>query len=51
MTNGLKVYYLPLTVFHDQVILPTFYSFLPLFRNILIREQITIVHVIRARQR
>lgn len=44
MTNGLKVYYLPLTVFHDQVILPTFYSFLPLFRNILIREQITIVH-------
>ena len=44
MTNGVKVYYLPLMVFHDQVILPTFYSFFPLFRNILIREQITIVH-------
>jgi phosphatidylinositol glycan class A protein len=44
MTNGLKVYYLPLQVFYDQVIFPTFYSFFPLFRNILIREQITIVH-------
>eukprot|EP00601_Ochromonadales_sp_CCMP2298_P022804 CAMPEP_0173323156 /NCGR_PEP_ID=MMETSP1143-20121109/30378_1 /TAXON_ID=483371 /ORGANISM="non described non described, Strain CCMP2298" /LENGTH=410 /DNA_ID=CAMNT_0014267125 /DNA_START=1 /DNA_END=1230 /DNA_ORIENTATION=- len=44
MTNGLKVYYLPLAVVHDQVILPTFYSFFPLFRNILLRERITIVH-------
>ena len=44
MTNGLKVYYLPLMVFHDQVIFPTLCAFFPLFRNILIREQITIVH-------
>ena len=44
MTNGLKVYYLPLTVIYDQVILPTLCSFLPLFRNILIRERISIVH-------
>ena len=44
MTNGLKVYYLPLSVFYDQLILPTFYAFLPLFRNILIRENISIVH-------
>ena len=44
MTNGLKVYYLPLTVVHDQVTLPTLCAFLPLFRNILIREGITIVH-------
>jgi phosphatidylinositol glycan class A protein len=44
MTNGLKVYYLPLTVFYDQVILPTSCAFLPLFRNILIRERINIVH-------
>ncbi|RYH20903.1 glycosyltransferase [archaeon] len=44
MTNGLKVYYLPLTVFFDQVIFPTLCSFFPLFRNILIRERITIVH-------
>ena len=44
MTNGLKVYYLPLLVFYDQVILPTCSAFFPLFRNILIREQINIVH-------
>lgn len=44
MTNGLKVYYLPLTVCVDQVIMPTLFAFFPLFRNILIRERITIVH-------
>lgn len=44
MTNGLKVYYLPLAVPYDQVILPTFCAFFPLFRNILIRENITLVH-------
>eukprot|EP01036_Dinobryon_divergens_P032910 gene32910-42594_t len=44
MTNGLKVYYLPLTVCFDQVIYPTLFAFFPLFRNILIRERITIVH-------
>jgi phosphatidylinositol glycan class A protein len=37
MTNGLKVYYLPLSVCFDQVIYPTLYAFFPLFRNILIR--------------
>jgi phosphatidylinositol N-acetylglucosaminyltransferase subunit A len=44
MTNGLKVYYIPLTVCYDQVILPTLCSFFALFRNILIRERISIVH-------
>jgi phosphatidylinositol glycan class A protein len=44
MTNGLKVYYLPLIVAFDQVIFPTFYSYFALFRNILIRERIQIVH-------
>lgn len=44
MTNGLKVYYLPLTVCFDQVVFPTMFSFLPLFRNILLRERITVVH-------
>ena len=44
MTNGLKVYYLPLAVVYDQVIFPTLYAFFPLFRNILIRERVTIVH-------
>ncbi len=44
MTNGLKVYYIPLNVVYDQVIYPTFYSFFPLFRNILYRERIDILH-------
>lgn len=44
MTNGLKVYYLPLSVCYDQVIFPTLCSFMPLFRNILLRERISIVH-------
>ena len=44
MTNGLKVYYLPLTVFYDQVTLPTIFGHFFLFRNILIREQVSIVH-------
>lgn len=44
MTNGLKIYYLPLNVIFDQVILPTLCSFFQIFRNILIREKITIIH-------
>jgi phosphatidylinositol glycan class A protein len=44
MTNGLKVYYLPVSVMHDQIILPTMVSFFAVFRNILIRERISIVH-------
>lgn len=44
MTNGLKVYYAPMTPFFDQDSLPTMFSFFPLFRKILARERITIVH-------
>ena len=44
MTGGLKVYYLPLAVPYDQVIFPTLYAFFPLFRNILIREGVSLVH-------
>lgn len=44
MTNGLKVYYLPLSVVYDQVVFPSICGFFPLFRNILIRERITIIH-------
>jgi len=44
MTNGLKVYYLPLSVFYDQVTLPTLHAFFPLFRDILVRENISLVH-------
>ncbi|KAL7066278.1 glycosyl transferase, group 1 family protein [Cryptosporidium serpentis] len=44
MGNGLKIYYLPHICMHDNVIFPSFFSLLPLFRQILIREEIDIVH-------
>ena len=44
MTNALKVYYCPDFVFHDGASFPNFFTFLPLFRNIMIRERIHIVH-------
>lgn len=44
MSNGLKVYYLPMKVFYNQCVLPTMVSTLPLIRYILIRERITVVH-------
>lgn len=44
MANGLKVYYVPFLPFHDNATLPTLFSFFPLMRKILIREQIDIVH-------
>jgi len=44
MTNGLKVYYCPQMQISSQASLPTFYAFFPLFRQILIRERIQIVH-------
>lgn len=44
MTNGLKVYYLPIKVFYNQCILPTMICNIPIFRNIYIREKIQIVH-------
>lgn len=44
MTNGLKVYYLPIKTCYNQCILPTMICNIPLLRYILIREQIDIVH-------
>ena len=44
MTNGLKVYYMPILPCFDQVSLPGYYSALPLFRKILLRERVTLVH-------
>lgn len=44
MTNGLKVYYLPIQTFYNQCILPTMICQIPLLRDILIRERIEIVH-------
>ena len=44
LTNGLKVYYLPIKVFYNQTILPTIICNAPLIRAVLIREQIQVVH-------
>ncbi|XP_054267561.1 phosphatidylinositol N-acetylglucosaminyltransferase subunit A-like [Macrosteles quadrilineatus] len=44
MTNGLKVYYLPIKTFYNQCVLPTMICSLPLIRYVFIREQITHVH-------
>lgn len=44
LTNMLKVYYIPMGPFYNQCVLPTLFTSLPLIRNILIREGITIVH-------
>jgi len=44
MTNGLKAYYMPVLAIADQASMPTYFSFLPLFRKILVRERIDIVH-------
>ncbi|CAJ1356278.1 unnamed protein product, partial [Effrenium voratum] len=44
MSNGLKVYYLPFLPFHDNCTLPTFLSFFPLIRKVLLRERIDLVH-------
>lgn len=44
MTNGLKVYYLPIKVFYNQCVLPTMICNIALIRYILLREQIEIIH-------
>jgi phosphatidylinositol glycan class A protein len=44
LTNGLKVYYVPFWVIYRETAFPTVFSFFPVFRNIVIRERIGIVH-------
>ncbi|GFS30087.1 phosphatidylinositol N-acetylglucosaminyltransferase subunit A [Trichonephila inaurata madagascariensis] len=44
LTNGLKVYYLPVWVVYNQCTLPTLFTTFPLMRDILLRERISIVH-------
>ncbi|EEQ89575.2 phosphatidylinositol N-acetylglucosaminyltransferase gpi3 subunit [Blastomyces dermatitidis ER-3] len=44
LTNGLKVYHAPFFVIYRESTMPTVFSFFPIFRNIIIREQIEIVH-------
>ncbi|KAJ9149926.1 Phosphatidylinositol N-acetylglucosaminyltransferase GPI3 subunit [Pleurostoma richardsiae] len=44
LTNGLKVYHVPFLVIYRATTFPTVFSFFPIFRNIILREQIDIVH-------
>ncbi|KAI1432061.1 glycosyltransferase family 4 protein [Xylaria sp. CBS 124048] len=44
LTNGVKVYHCPFAVIYRSSTFPTVFSFFPLFRNIMIRERIEIVH-------
>lgn len=44
LTNGLKVYYLPLKVMYNQSTATTLFHSLPLLRYIFVREKITIIH-------
>ncbi|KAH8421004.1 hypothetical protein KR222_002750 [Zaprionus bogoriensis] len=44
VTNGLKVYYLPIKVCYNQCILPTAICNVPLLRAVLLREQVDVVH-------
>ncbi|KAJ4373366.1 Phosphatidylinositol N-acetylglucosaminyltransferase GPI3 subunit [Neocucurbitaria cava] len=44
LTNGIKVYYVPFFVIYRETTFPTVFSFFPVFRNIVIRERIEIVH-------
>ena len=38
------MYYVPHWLVVDQVSLPTIFGFFPIFRNIILREEIEIVH-------
>eukprot|EP01083_Nonionella_stella_P008807 25453_1 len=44
MKNGLKIYYTPIQPIFDQNSLPILFFFIPLMRNIFIRERIELVH-------
>jgi len=44
LTEGLKVFYLPVAPFYNQAALPTVLSLLPLLRFIFIREKVNVVH-------
>ena len=44
LTNGLKVYYVPLWVIYRSSVFPTVFLCFPILRNIFIRENIEIIH-------
>lgn len=41
---GLKVYYFPLPTMYESCIFPSIFDTLPFFRDVLVREDIHIVH-------
>lgn len=44
LEGGLKVYYVPFFVVYRESAFPTVFAFLPMFRQIMLREKIEIVH-------
>ena len=44
LTNGLKVYHVPFLVMYRETTFPTVFSFFPVFRQIVVREGVQIVH-------
>ncbi|AGO09882.1 AaceriAAL108Cp [[Ashbya] aceris (nom. inval.)] len=44
LTNGLKVYYVPYLVLYRETTFPTVFASFPIIRNILLREQVELVH-------
>jgi phosphatidylinositol glycan class A protein len=44
LVPGLKVYYIPFTTIASSATLPNFFTFLPYFRTIVLREHITLIH-------
>uniref|UniRef100_UPI00358E9EF0 phosphatidylinositol N-acetylglucosaminyltransferase subunit A n=1 Tax=Myxine glutinosa TaxID=7769 RepID=UPI00358E9EF0 len=44
LTNGLRVYYLPLRLLYNQATAPTLFHSLALLRCVFIREEVTVVH-------
>lgn len=44
LSNGLRVYYVPFFVLYRNSTFPSVFSFFPMFRQIMVRENIDIVH-------
>jgi phosphatidylinositol N-acetylglucosaminyltransferase subunit A len=44
MLPSLKVYYLPYPTIASSATLPNYFTFLPYFRTIILREHITLIH-------
>ena len=45
MGNGLKVYYLPIKTLADETMIPTLFALFPKIREILIKENINLIHM------